>query len=184
MSRIVNLRSIVQLMSRTLEKRLQNGAEVSSVQWLTRPPTLKSNCYGLQQPEPLVPLSPTLSFFSSPNSQRDPIIASLRSEKAIIRSIILLCIDESSQSSQFGHRNKSGHHSVPRPGAASTCIVHKNNTHYVWFKQIHYCNNENLAFRVVIVNSTITHPPLVVIRVTGPGMAVHVSPQLQVPCLA
>ncbi len=26
---------------------------MSSVQWLIRPPTLKSNRYGLQQPEPL-----------------------------------------------------------------------------------------------------------------------------------
>ncbi len=46
-------------MSRTLEKRPE-----SSVQWLTRPPTLKSNRYGLQHaPEPLVPLCPTLSIF-------------------------------------------------------------------------------------------------------------------------
>ncbi len=55
---------------------------MSSVQWLTRPPTLKSNRYGLQQPELLVPLCmcPTLSFFFPPKSQRDLIIASLRSE--------------------------------------------------------------------------------------------------------
>ena len=57
---------------------------MSSVQWLTRPPTLKSNRYGLQQPEPLVPLSPMLSIFSfsfsSPKSQRDPIIAQRRED--------------------------------------------------------------------------------------------------------
>ncbi len=64
-----------------------NGAEESSVQWLTRPPTLKSNRYGLQQLEPLVPLSPTLSilsFFSSPKSQRDPPDYSLASLGIII----------------------------------------------------------------------------------------------------